>query len=71
MCTYNDRLVGSLSESASLHTNGFDEIQFPCNSKKAAFRQTSYINFNHFTQFPQKYFSSELVVPNLIIMVTS
>ena len=63
VCTHNDRLVGSLSESASSQANSTAEIQFPSNSKKAIFKQTI---FNHYTQFIQKYFSSELVIPNLI-----
>ena len=65
VCTHNDRLAGSLSESISktLHTSKLDEIQFPSNYKKSVLGQSV---FNHFTQFIHKYFSSELVSPNLI-----
>ena len=59
VCTHNHRLVGSLSESVTQTA----EIQFPSNSKISGFKQSV---FDHFTQFIHKYFSSELISPNLI-----
>ena len=63
MCTHNDRLVGSLSESVSFNASEQTEIKFPSNSKTSVFKQPV---FAHFTEFIHKYFSSESVSPHLI-----
>ena len=63
MCTYNERLVGSLSESVSLCTGKLPETQFSSNSTRSAFRPSTFI---HYTNFIHKYFSFESVSLSLI-----